>query len=161
MPEQATPNSAADAQFTALYREYRPRVQGYIRGRLKIYDPQLAEDLTADVFTSLWRSHYKPGRPVEERVWGLLSTIAARRIVDHYRPKRNTMERPFDTGHWTFASRELVPAGAGTLKPLVFDSPLASLRMPEGERWNREAIPSCAIRATSVATYVAGATCSD
>jgi hypothetical protein len=72
-------------------------------------------------------------RPVERRVWGLLSTVADRRIVDYYRPMRNRLERPTDTDHWSLSDRELVPAGGGILKPLVSDLPLAGLRMPEGE----------------------------
>jgi len=118
---RATPAQQLNARFTALYATYRPRVEGYIAGRLTIRDPQLAEDLTAEVFASLWRSHYMPGRPVEERVWGLLSTIAARRIVDHYRPMRNTREVVTDTGHWRYANRAFAPAGGGTLKPLAGD----------------------------------------
>lgn len=99
--------------FTQLYAGYRPKVEGYIANRLPRRDSQLAEDLAAEVFTSLWRTHYTQGRSIEGRPWGLLATVAARRIADHFRLARNVREAAADTGDWQFANRTMERTTAG------------------------------------------------
>ncbi|MFD6822475.1 RNA polymerase sigma factor [Streptomyces sp. NPDC060085] len=103
--------------FTQLYATYRPKVENYIAARLPRRDSQLAEDLAAEVFLSLWRSRYAAGRPVEGSPWGLLATIAGRRIADHFRLARNVRETATDTGEWQFANRSMEPSTAGTYQP--------------------------------------------
>jgi DNA-directed RNA polymerase specialized sigma24 family protein len=112
--------AAVDADgFTQLYATFRPRVEGYIAARLPRRDSQLAEDLAAEVFTSLWRTHFAPGRDVGvTHPWGLLATIARRRMADHFRLARNVRETATDTADWTFANRALAPATGGALTPV-------------------------------------------
>lgn len=115
---RTTVPSAVDTDgFTQLYADYRPRVEGYIATRLPRRDSYLAEDLAAEVFASLWRSHYAQGRTIEGRPWGLLAAVASRRIADHFRLARNTRETVADTGHWQYANRPLQSATAGALQP--------------------------------------------
>ncbi|MER5384474.1 sigma factor [Streptomyces sp. NPDC002688] len=110
-------SSAAEDGFTQLYAAFRPRIEGYIAARLPRRDSQLAEDLAAEVFLSVWRSRYAQDRPVEGSPWGLLATIASRRIADHFRRARNVRETPTDTGEWQFTNRSMEPSAAGTYTP--------------------------------------------
>lgn len=115
---RTTVPSAVDTDgFTELYAAYRPRVEGYIATRLPRRDSQLAEDLAAEVFTSLWRTHYAQGRTIEGRPWGLLATVAARRIADHFRLARNVREAAVDTADWQFANRPMERTTAGAYQP--------------------------------------------
>lgn len=101
----------ADRTFTELYATFRPRVEGYIANRLPRRDSQLAEDLAAEVFTSLWRG-LSAGQEIQHP-WGLLSTVAQRRIADHFRLARNTRETSADMSEWQFANRNMTPAASG------------------------------------------------
>lgn len=115
----ASPAITPDVQFSELYATYRPRIEGYIAARLPRRDCQLAEDLAAEVFLSLWRSHYAPGRDADvQHPWGLLATIAARRTADHFRLARNVRETSVDTGDWSFANSNLTPAASGAYEPV-------------------------------------------
>lgn len=105
--------------FTQLYATYRPRVEGYIATRLPRRDSQLAEDLAAEVFLSLWRSHYAPGRDAEVRhPWALLATVASRRIADHFRLARNYRETAADMTTWQYANRSLTSGDSGAMSPV-------------------------------------------
>jgi DNA-directed RNA polymerase specialized sigma24 family protein len=105
--------------FTQLYATFRPRLEGYIATRLPRRDSQLAEDLTAEVFLSLWRSHYAGGRDVDVRhPWGLLATVAGRRIADHFRLHRNYRETASDMTSWEYANRPLTSGESGAMSPV-------------------------------------------
>ena len=105
--------------FTQLYATYRPRIEGYIAARLPRLDSQLAEDLAAEVFTSLWRSHFAPGRDQDVRhPWALLATIARRRIADHFRLCRNYRETSADMTTWQYANRSLTSGDSGAWSPV-------------------------------------------
>jgi DNA-directed RNA polymerase specialized sigma24 family protein len=104
--------------FTTLYATFRPRVEGYIAARLPRRDSQLAEDLAAEVFLSLWRSHYAQGRPVEGAPWGLLATVASRRIADHFRLARNYRETTADMTTWQYSNRPLSTGDSGAWSPV-------------------------------------------
>ena len=109
-----TPAIAPEAQFNALFAAYQRRIHRFITLNLPRPDRQLAEDLTAETFLSLWRSVIEPGRLITEtEPFAILSTIAKRRIADYYRRMRNTREVPSDMGHWSFANRNLSPAASG------------------------------------------------
>ncbi|WNI16932.1 RNA polymerase sigma factor [Actinacidiphila sp. ITFR-21] len=107
--------------FTAAYAEHRAMVRWTIIGRLSARDDDLAEDLVQETFLALFR--YRERIEFGPRVGGLLRVMAKQAVGRHYRLMRNTREVPADTGHWSFANRALVPAGAGTLKPLGTDHP--------------------------------------
>jgi DNA-directed RNA polymerase specialized sigma24 family protein len=113
-----TSTPSTETSFETLYATYRPRVEGYIATRLPHRDSQLAEDLASEVFLSLWRSYTTAGRPIVGNPFGLLVTIAARRVADHYRLARSTREAPVDTGHWSFANSNLTPAASGAYEPI-------------------------------------------
>lgn len=105
--------------FTTLYATFRPKVEGYIAARLPRLDSQLAEDLAAEVFTSLWRSHFVPGRDQDVRhPWALLATIARRRMADHFRLCRNYRETAADMTTWQYANRDLASGNSGAWSPL-------------------------------------------
>lgn len=112
--------SAVDTDgFTQLYAAYRLKVEGYIATRLPRRDTQLAEDLAAEVFTSLWRSHYAPGRDTDVRhPWGRLATIARRRIADHFRLARNHRETAADMTTWQYENRPLTSSDSGAWSPV-------------------------------------------
>ncbi|MFF7842831.1 RNA polymerase sigma factor [Streptomyces ossamyceticus] len=112
------PPSVDGDGFTQLYATFLPRVEGYIAARLPRRDSQLAEDLAAEVFTSLWRSRYAKGRPVEGAPWGLLATIAQRRMADHFRLCRNYRETAADMTSWQYANRDLTSGNSGAWSPL-------------------------------------------
>ena len=113
------PPAVVDADgFTTLYATYRPRVEGYIAARLPRRDSQLAEDLAAEVFLSLWRTRYAPGRDVDVRhPWALLATVASRRIADHFRLARNYRETAADMTTWQYANRPLSTGDSGAWSP--------------------------------------------
>lgn len=116
---RTTVPAAVDADgFTELYATYRPRVEGYIAARLPRRDSHLAEDLAAEVFASLWRTHYAQGRTVEGRPWGLLATVAARRMADHFRLARNTRETTSDMTTWQYENRPLTSSDSGAWSPV-------------------------------------------
>jgi DNA-directed RNA polymerase specialized sigma24 family protein len=113
------PPSVDSDGFTQLYATFRPKVEGYIATRLPRRDSQLAEDLAAEVFLSLWRSHYAPGRDAEVRhPWALLATVASRRIADHFRLCRNYRESVGDMTSWEYANRPLTSDDSGTMSPV-------------------------------------------
>jgi DNA-directed RNA polymerase specialized sigma24 family protein len=114
MPGVITP----DVQFSELYAAYRPRIEGWIANRLPRPDSQLAEDLAAETFISVWRSYTTAGRTIGDKPFGLLAAIASRRISDHYRLCRNQRETAVDTGHWSFANSNLTPAASGAYEPV-------------------------------------------
>ncbi|MCY0962783.1 RNA polymerase sigma factor [Streptomyces sp. H27-H5] len=110
-------NADATDRFTQLYASYRLRVEGYITSRLPRPDRQLAEDLAAEVFASLWRSHFTAGIDVRHP-WGLLATVAQRRMADHFRVARNTREVSSDMASWQYANRSLAGTDTGAWQVL-------------------------------------------
>jgi RNA polymerase sigma-70 factor (ECF subfamily) len=73
----------ADA-FETIYREYQPRIAGYLRRM--VGDPDLAADLTQDVFVNAYRgiSRTQPGLSL--KAW--LFTIATNAAFSHHRRRR-------------------------------------------------------------------------
>src|SRR6266511_2512344 len=75
--------------FAALYEAHLERVHRHVRYR--VADPDVAEDLAAQVFLRAWQAidRYRPveGRPFV--AW--LFTIANNLIVDHHRKARHTV----------------------------------------------------------------------
>ncbi len=77
------------AAFTELYEAHVDRIHRHVRYR--VGDPDVAEDITAQVFLRAWQAihRYRPqaGRPFI--AW--LFTIANHLIVDHHRRSRHTL----------------------------------------------------------------------
>ena len=109
--EQILGNLAADAdrpgdrtaQFEAIYRAHLRRVLNYVRYRVP--GAAVAEDVTADIFTSVFQSldRYDAG---QGSLTSWLFTIARRRLADHFRrmgralgdlPLDAALDRPDET----------------------------------------------------------------
>lgn len=77
------------AAFAVVYEAHLDRIHRHIRYRVP--DPDLAEDLTSQVFLRAWQAidRYRPleGRPM--LAW--LFTIANNLIVDHHRKARHVL----------------------------------------------------------------------
>jgi RNA polymerase sigma-70 factor, ECF subfamily len=87
----ATPaEGSLSAQFTHLYRQYVTPIYSYIFSRTG--NRADAEDLTEVVFTEALEGLARYEEQGKEAAW--LFTIAHRRIVDHYRSRRD--ELPLD-----------------------------------------------------------------
>ncbi len=107
----AMPATTPDTEFAELFTAYRTRVQALIAQRLHPDDKHLAEDLTAETFTSVWITRRNGGRAIEQP-FALLATVAKRRICDHYRKaERRISTTPVDAGEWQITNRAYDPAG--------------------------------------------------
>lgn len=71
-----------------VFRTYARKVRAFILTRLPRPDWHLAEDLTSEVFLRLVRDY--TGRTINDRVFGLLCTLARHAIADHFRVARNS-----------------------------------------------------------------------
>ncbi|MEE1796421.1 sigma factor [Streptomyces sp. BE308] len=110
----SSPPPVTDAEhFTQLHNEFRRPVESYIVNRLPGRDRHLAEDIASEVFTSLWKTYYAQGRTIDGKPWGLLATIAKRRMCDHFRLSRNTREWTTDASSWQFENQPLKPDKSG------------------------------------------------
>lgn len=70
--------------FEAIYREYQPRIAGYLR-RL-VGNPDLAADLTQDAFVNAYRGITRTQPGLNLRPW--LFTIASNIALSHHRRQR-------------------------------------------------------------------------
>lgn len=105
-----------DELFTATYREYAPLVRRIVLANLNDSDRHLADDLMQETFLRIYRQHVQLDQI--RHMAGFLGLASRRTVLDHYKVKRNKLEQPVDTGHWTFANRAMAPAAAGTLAPV-------------------------------------------
>ncbi|MDH6125958.1 sigma factor [Kitasatospora sp. GP82] len=94
-----------DQQFEAIYRDYSRQITVHVASRLYRADPQLAEDLTAETFLSLWRK-LNAGVLVEHPR-ALLLLIADRTVADHFR-RASSRETATD-----FASTNVTEVASG------------------------------------------------
>jgi len=109
-----TPAEWLNELFTATYAKYLPMVRATIAGRLDTSDKHLVDDLAQNTFLAFYRYL---GRLDDSRDFGgLLRVMARQSITHHFRAMRNSHEKPADTGHWTFANREMEP-GTGYYTP--------------------------------------------
>ncbi|MET9484755.1 sigma factor [Streptomyces sp. NPDC006638] len=120
-------------QLSQVFVLYGERVTRFIASRLPKGDWHLAEDLTSEVFVQVLQSYTLKGRPLDERVWGLLATIARRAISQYYR-RRSSGELSVDFTDW-FEER-MLPADASAedvaLANLVVLDMLAEAPAPLG-----------------------------
>ena len=84
-----------EAAISQLYRQYAPRIYGYVASR--VGDPALADDLTSEVFLraleGLSRFEYR-GIPLG--TW--LYRIAHDRVADHFRRQARQQTLPLENG---------------------------------------------------------------
>lgn len=80
----AMPASTTEAAFAELYTGYRHRIEAYIAHHLPPQRRHLAEDITAETFTSVWVT--LQNHPIHvDHAFAFLATVAKRRICDHQR----------------------------------------------------------------------------
>ncbi|MFC8429890.1 RNA polymerase sigma factor [Streptomyces sp. NPDC057253] len=111
-----TPAEQLNERFTAIYTQFQPRIARLVLGQVRDRNHALAEDLTADAFYRAWIDLHKCKATSDGQMYNWLATLARRTVTEHYRWKKNTAETPTDTGHWTFANRDMEP-GAGYYTP--------------------------------------------
>lgn len=70
--------------WAAVYEEYRDTIRAYIHNR--VFDGDLADDLTAEVFTKAIRA-YAEGKGAHSHLRGWLYRIATNLIIDHFRKR--------------------------------------------------------------------------
>ncbi|MFG3242156.1 RNA polymerase sigma factor [Streptomyces sp. NPDC048157] len=114
MSVSSSPPVTDAEHFAVIHKEFRRPIEGYIANRLPRRDHHLAEDIASEVFVSLWKSYYAQGNTVNEKPWGLLATIAKRRMCDHFRLARNTREWTAGADSWKFDNQPLKPDKSGT-----------------------------------------------
>lgn len=98
-----------EALFNAAYREYAPLVRRVVHANLNRNDKGLADDLMQETFLRIYRQ--RVALDAVRDMSAFLGLASRRTVLDHYKVKRNKMEQPVDTGHWSFANRDLAPAG--------------------------------------------------
>jgi len=84
-----------EAAISQLYRQYAPRIYGYVASR--VGDPTLADDLTSDVFLRALEG--LPGfeyRGISLGAW--LYRIAHDRVADHFRQHARRQTLPLENG---------------------------------------------------------------
>src|SRR6266536_346535 len=72
-----------DTQFTALYETYHAPITRYVQNL--VHNPQLAEELTQDVFMAVWK--YLDTLNTQYNVKNWLYTIAHNKVIDYHRGK--------------------------------------------------------------------------
>lgn len=99
----------ADDLFTAAYREYAPLVRRIVLANLNDGHQHLADDLMQETFLRIYRQRVQLDQIRSMRAF--LQLASRRTVLDHYKVKRNKAETATDTGHWSFANREMDPVG--------------------------------------------------
>lgn len=72
-----------EVRFESLYREYRPKVAGYIHNHVN--DPEDAEDLCSEVFRKAWEHLDAQNRTGFS---SYIYTITRNTVVDYFRTRR-------------------------------------------------------------------------
>jgi DNA-directed RNA polymerase specialized sigma24 family protein len=75
--------------LTDVIHVHGRRVQASIGRHLGRRDPQLAEDLSQEVFLRLWRFYIAPGTVLDERLPGLLAVLGRQVLCQHFNRRRS------------------------------------------------------------------------
>ncbi len=92
MVEQARQGDAS--AFEAIYREYQAQIAGYLYRM--VGDPEIAADLTQDVFLSAYRAIGRTQPGLNLRGW--LYTIASNAALSYHRRRKIVQWSPLDVG---------------------------------------------------------------
>ena len=89
----AAAREGSDEAFEALFRRYRDRVVGYVRGMVS--DHGRAEDIVQEAFMSALRSLRRTDQEINFRPW--IYEIAKNACIDHLRRARRAQEVSIDS----------------------------------------------------------------
>ncbi len=116
----------SDEAFEALFRRYRDRVVGYVRGMVS--DHGRAEDIVQEAFMSALRALRRSDREIVFRPW--IFEIAKNACIDHLRRARRAQEVSIDSDDFSPAEEgRISQASAGTDATVARRHELESLRM--------------------------------
>ena len=86
--------AAIERDVTELYAQHAERVRKIIVSALRSSDRHVADDLAQEVWVAFWRTLLRGTRVTSPA--GLLTTMARRRVCDHYRSARVRREVAFE-----------------------------------------------------------------
>ncbi|MGK5533425.1 RNA polymerase sigma factor [Streptomyces sp. URMC 129] len=137
MNDDVTAGQDPAERFAAVFAAHQPRVHSFILAKIGGRDWHLAEDLTSETFLELYRSYTARGRALDDRVVGLLATIARRVIAHHFRLARNTREVAADFTDYAQVRRLPVSYSAEdwAVENLTRDAMLANAPVPMAGPW--------------------------
>ncbi len=122
----AAARAGSDAAFEALFRRYRDRVVGYVRGM--VADHGRAEDIVQEAFISALRSLRHTEQDIAFRPW--IHEIAKNACIDHMRRARRAREVSIDSDDFGPGEESrLSQAATGTDAAVARRGQLTSLRM--------------------------------
>ena len=122
----AAARAGSDQAFEALFRRYRDRVVGYVRGMVS--DHGRAEDIVQEAFMSALRSLRRTDQEIVFKPW--IYEIAKNACIDHLRRARRAQEVSIDSDDFGPGEESrLSQAATGTDAAVARRSQLESLRM--------------------------------
>ena len=122
----AAARDGSDEAFEMLFRRYRDRVVGYVRGMVS--DHGRAEDIVQEAFMSALRSLRSSDREIVFRPW--IYEIAKNACIDHLRRARRAQEVSIDSEDFgPVEESRLSQASTGTDAAVARRAELESLRM--------------------------------
>ena len=107
----AAAREGSDEAFEALFRRYRDRVVGYVRGMVS--DHGRAEDIVQEAFMSALRALRRSDQEIAFRPW--IYEIAKNACIDHLRRARRAQEVSIDSDDFSPGEESRISqAAAGT-----------------------------------------------
>ena len=122
----AAAREGSDEAFEALFRRYRDRVVGYVRGMVS--DHGRAEDIVQEAFMSALRALRRSDQEIVFRPW--IYEIAKNACIDHLRRARRAQEVSIDSDDFSPVEESRISQTAGgTDADVARRNQLDSLRM--------------------------------
>jgi RNA polymerase sigma factor (sigma-70 family) len=122
----AAARDGSDEAFEALFRRYRDRVVGYVRGMVS--DHGRAEDIVQEAFMSALRALRRSDQEIVFRPW--IYEIAKNACIDHLRRARRAQEVSIDSDDFSpVEENRISQAATGTDATVARRNQLESLRM--------------------------------
>ena len=122
----AAAREGSDEAFEALFRRYRDRVVGYVRGMVS--DHGRAEDIVQEAFMSALRALRRSDQEIAFRPW--IHEIAKNACIDHLRRARRAQEVSIDSDDFSpVEENRISQAASGTDATVARRGQLESLRM--------------------------------
>jgi len=118
--------AGSDEAFEVLFRRYRDRVVGYVRGMVS--DHGRAEDIVQEAFMSALRALRRSDQEIVFRPW--IHEIAKNACIDHLRRARRSQEVSIDSDDFSPVEESRISqAASGTDATVARRNELESLRM--------------------------------